>query len=64
MYNHKQYLKNYGFATMGLQIFLPFSPKLCLYIYDDVMYNKKTSCDGNFHVKITSDIDKLNLLFL
>lgn len=63
MYNDRQYLKNYGLANMGLQIFLPISPKLCLYIYDDVMYNKKTSCDGNFYVRKASDLDKLNLLF-
>ncbi|MBN2864209.1 MAG: DUF4238 domain-containing protein [Bacteroidales bacterium] len=64
MYNQRNYTtRNYGLGNIGIQLFLPISPKLCLYVYDHIMYNTPLEADNNFHIKRARDIDKLNSLF-
>jgi hypothetical protein len=43
----RDYNRVYGFANCGAQIFLPLSSKLCILIFDGVMYNIKGENMGN-----------------
>lgn len=63
MYNYRNYKQNYGLGNMGIQLFLPISPKHCIYLYDNIIYDSMSSEDGNFYIKKARDIDKLNCLF-
>jgi Protein of unknown function (DUF4238) len=59
--NKKIYGSNTGLGSLGLKIFLPLSPKLCIVFYDSLIYKI-----GNRKDKIVSitvdDADQLNLL--
>lgn len=64
MYVTRKYtLRGYGLGNMGFQMFLPISPKCCLYIYDDVMYNTHLSKQGVIILNKGKHVDELNRLF-
>jgi hypothetical protein len=51
-----------GYASLGLQIFIPISPRLLLVLYDPSVYkvgNKKDSC---FVVNNENDVSQFNIL--
>lgn len=61
---HRNYtIKGYGLGNMGIQLFYPISPKICLCLYDDVLYH----CNGlhNECLRLVKgkDVDELNKLF-
>jgi hypothetical protein len=51
-----------GFQSVGLQIFLPINPKLCLLLYDPAMYTIPELKEGIIELKNRRDIDKINYL--
>lgn len=51
-----------GFQSVGLQIFLPLNPKLCLLLYDPAMYKIPEAKQGIIRVNVRRDIDKINHL--
>lgn len=59
---YRHYYRNYGLGHMGIQIFFPLSPEVCICVYDRTMYKPKT--DGIITVKSGSQINELNKLFL
>lgn len=59
---HRNYFLNHGLGHMGIQIFLPLNPEICLCIYDSVMYSNVT--DSVIKIKSGSQINELNKLFL
>lgn len=64
MYVIRKYTqRGYGLGNMGIQIFLPISPKCCLYIYDNVMYNTSLSKQDNIILTKGKHVDELNKLF-
>lgn len=64
MYRIRNYhMRNYGLGNKGIQLFIPLSPKVCLYYFDDVMYDYPLSEDGNIHIDKSRYVDKLNKLF-
>lgn len=63
MYVLRNYrLRGYGLGTMGLQLFFPISPKLCICIFDDVMYEYEKNNEGNIEVAKSKHIDEINRL--
>ena len=42
-YIYRNYKRNYGLSTAGLQIFLPLSPDICLCLYDGEVYSLKSN---------------------
>lgn len=64
MYVARDYqLRGYGLGNMGIQIFYPISPKLCIYVYDGVMYRSKVVNGQNIIIRKGKQIDELNKLF-
>lgn len=59
----KGYKFGYGYAAIGLICFLPISPKLCICLYDDKIYDCKIK-NGCIHIKNPNIINKLNQLFV
>ncbi len=53
-----------GFATVGLQMFMPISPTKCLIMYDDVVYHmgRKDSDVVKIHGKDVDNINRLEYL--
>lgn len=63
MYSARKYmLRGYGLGNMGLQMFFPISPKLCICIFDNVMYEFEESVHGNIEVNKGKQIDEINKL--
>jgi len=63
MYVKRNYqIRGYGLGNMGIQIFTPISPKYCIYLYDDVMYNSKVE-KNKIILSKGSHVDELNKLF-
>lgn len=60
MFRH--YYRNYGLGHMGIQIFFPLSPELCICVFDRIMY--KPEVEGIITIKSGSQINELNKLFL
>lgn len=58
----RNYYRNYGIGQMGIQLFVPLNPKICLCVYDDVMYSPITKDVVTIHSG--SQINELNKLFL
>lgn len=58
----KKHGSNIGFASKGLEIFLPLSPKLTLIYFDKDVYRVGTRDKTVVKVNLTSDIKALNLL--
>jgi Protein of unknown function (DUF4238) len=64
MYIKRRYhLRGYGFGNMGIQLFFPITPSLCICIFDDVFYNHKENEQGNIIVNKGRYVDELNKLF-
>lgn len=62
-YLERNYYRGYGFVNCGIQIFLPISPKLCILVYDGIMYNIKGEKHGKLDILKGRIIDSLNSLF-
>lgn len=59
----KGYKRGYAYGTCGIECFLPISPKHCLCLYDDMIYQTKEKNDVII-IKDYKEIDKMNSLFL
>lgn len=63
MYIRKKYrLRGYGLGNMGIQLFYPITPRLCICIFDNVLYKHKEDEQGNIIVNKGRYIDELNKL--
>lgn len=51
-----------GYGNIGLQIFIPISPKLIILFYDAKIYKVGFKKQRNLTIKSTHDIDNLNVL--
>lgn len=58
----RKYYRSYGYGHMGLQIFLPLSPKLCLVLYDPVPYRRHFFYGNKFIVNEPTAISAINTL--
>lgn len=58
----RNYCRSYGYGQIGIQLFVPLSPKICLCIYDSVMYTSKTK--NIVKIRSGSQINELNKLFV
>lgn len=56
------YAHGYGYGQMGIQIFFPISPCLCLVMFDSVPYRLHNFYDGKFIVKDPKTIQAINTL--
>ena len=56
------YYKAYGYGQMGIQIFFPFSPSLCLVLFDPIPYRLHCYYENKFVVKDTTAIRSINTL--
>lgn len=64
MYVQRQYtLRGYGLGNMGIQLFLPISPKLCICVFDQYVYDYSCNGYGNIEIHKGRHIDELNRLF-
>lgn len=55
---------HYGWANIGLQVFFPISPSLCLVLYDKDVYRFGPKRRYFIEIERTEDIDQLNALQL
>lgn len=64
MYVYRNYkLRGYGLGNIGIQLFYPISPRICLCIYDDSTY-ECIGCNNQIvHIRKGREIDELNKLF-
>ncbi|GLH64474.1 MULTISPECIES: DUF4238 domain-containing protein [Bacillaceae] len=58
----KPYGSNVGFATKGLQLFLPINPKMFLIFYDDSTYKVGNKKDSVVLINDEKDVKALNVL--
>lgn len=64
MYVKRNYqIRGYGLGNMGIQIFFPISPKLCIYLYDDTMYHSNIFEKNKIILSKGKHVDELNKLF-
>ncbi len=59
---YRNYFRNYGLGQMGIQLFVPLSPRICLCVYDNTMYLPTTY--DIITLRSGSQINELNKLFL
>lgn len=63
MYIKRDYsMRGYGLGNVGVQLFFPISPRLCILIFDDKVYNYKED-NGKIHINRGKYMDELNRLF-
>lgn len=62
MYMMRKYYRSYGYGNMGIQLFFPLSPKFCLCLYDDVMYQAEYFQNNKIVLRKGNDVDELNKL--
>ncbi|RUT43271.1 DUF4238 domain-containing protein [Paenibacillus anaericanus] len=63
MYIRRNYhLRGYGLGNMGIQLFFPISPNLCICIFDHILYDCSVDTNGNIIVNRGKQIDELNKL--
>ncbi|MBT2687277.1 DUF4238 domain-containing protein [Bacillus sp. ISL-47] len=63
MYVQRQYkIRGYGLANMGLQLFFPISPKLCICIFDHILYDFFENKEGIIEVYKGKQLDEINKL--
>lgn len=55
---------DYGYSSMGLQMFMPISPKLCLCLYDNNVYYLKRLRGNVLELNGTDQVLKFNRLFI
>ena len=58
----KKHRYAYGFGQIGLQLFFPISPRICLCLYDSAVYKVKIGVDGNIQVNNKRYINEINKL--
>ncbi|MBE5773933.1 MAG: DUF4238 domain-containing protein [Clostridiales bacterium] len=58
----RNYLSNYGLGHVGIQLFYPLNPILCLMLYDGGVYNLKSE-NGKKIINAPDQIIELNKLF-
>jgi len=64
MYVKRNYqIRGYGLGNMGIQIFFPITPKYCIYLYDDIMYNSDVVEENKIILSKVKYVDELNKLF-
>lgn len=59
---YHDYFRGYGYGQMGIQIFFPISPKLCLVMFDHVPYRLHNFYKGKFVVNDPKVIRSINTL--
>lgn len=66
MYIQRKYtLRGYGLGNMGIQLFFPISPQLCICIFDNILYDCEINKDGNIEIDKGKHMDEINkLLYL
>ena len=62
MFRSRNYYSDYGIGQMGIQLFVPLSPRICLCLFDDVMYIPKQM--DKVVITSSSQITELNKLFM
>lgn len=60
----RDYIRPYGYGHVGMQCFLPISPKHCLVLYDGVAYECKKETDLVIQINAPDQIVELNKLFV
>ncbi len=60
----RKYLRPYGYGHIGIQFFMPISPKHCLVLFDAAAYKLSSFYNGLFVVKDPLIIRGLNRLFV
>ena len=62
LFMEHNYLRVYGYGQMGIQIFFPISPSLCLVLFDPVPYRLHNYCGNKFVVNNPDIIRSINTL--
>ena len=64
LFANRNYIRNYGYGQIGIQCFLPISPRLCLVLIDSAVYS--FNCDEYLVITINEpdQIIELNKLFV
>jgi hypothetical protein len=60
----RKFANNVGYATPGLEIFMPISPLKCIYFYDETFYNVGSKSKRTVCIKEEKDAESLNKLQL
>ncbi|GIP08223.1 hypothetical protein J1TS5_03930 [Paenibacillus macerans] len=64
MYVVRKYkLRGYGLGSMGIQLFFPISPEICICLFDSNLYDFRHDNQGNIVISKGKHIDELNKLF-
>ncbi|WP_256462224.1 DUF4238 domain-containing protein [Parageobacillus sp. KH3-4] len=64
MYVQRNYtLRGYGLGNMGIQLFFPISPKMCICLFDHILYDYTANEDGIIEIHNGKQIDEINKLF-
>lgn len=64
MYVERNYqLRGYGLGNVGIMLFLPITPHLCICLFDDDLYDYDSDASGNIHLVKGKHVDELNKLF-
>lgn len=65
MYIKRGYrLRGYGFGNMGIQLFFPITPRLCICVFDDILYKLEGIVEkDNIIITKGKYVDELNKLF-
>lgn len=63
LYMLKKYNRGFGYATRGLQLFLPISPHVCLLLYDKLAYDIPGVKNNMLTLTRAKDVDQLNEFF-
>ena len=64
MYVERRYTsRGYGLGNMGIQLFFPITPQLCICLFDHCIYDYKANMDENIEINKEGQIDEVNKLF-
>lgn len=64
MYVIRNYYRGYGLGSMGIQLFFPISPQICICVFDHILYGCKLNKDGNIEIYKGKQIDEINKLII
>lgn len=63
LYVQRRYtIRGYGLGNMGLQLFFPISPKMCICIFDHILYDFYENREGIIEVDKGKQLDEINRL--
>lgn len=63
MYVVRRYkLRGYGLGSVGLQLFFPISPNICICLFDSNLYDYVPDSQGNIIINKGKHVDELNKL--